>query len=231
MDVANGSASNGANVWMYEENESKAQKFKFVKTEEKTRVLDVSYHQGKIDWDKVADTGIYGVILRIGYWDTEDERFEEYISEVKRLGIPYGIYLFSYASTTNGANIEANFTNSIISKYNLNPTLGIYYDLEDWYISADNTSNNLSKSDYDNIARTYINSVSSYVGSKYKVKIYASLNFINNRFGDYARSQTDWVAHYGGSSSGYDGPHSLWQYTSEATLDGVRGYVDMSYLY
>lgn len=230
LDVANGSASNGANVWMYEKNESKAQKFKFVKTEEKTKVVDVSYHQGSIDWDKVYNSGIYGVILRIGYWNTEDARFAEYINEVKRLGIPYGIYIFSYANTTNGASIEANFTNSIIKKYNLNPTLGIYYDLEDWYLSADNTSNTLSKADYDNIASTYINTVSSYVGSKYKVKIYANLNFVNNRFGDYARSQTDWIAHYA-SECGYKGNYSLWQYTSEATLDGIRGYVDMSYLY
>ena len=230
LDVANGSATNGANVWMYEKNESKAQKFKFVKTEEKTKVVDVSYHQGSIDWDKVYNSGIYGVILRIGYWNTEDERFAEYISEVKRLGIPYGIYIFSYANTTNGANIEANFTNSIIKKYNLNPTLGIYYDLEDWYLSADNTSNTLSKTDYDNIASTYINTVSSYVGSKYKVKIYANLNFVNNRFGDYARKETDWIAHYA-SECGYKGNYSLWQYTSEAILDGIRGYVDMNYLY
>lgn len=230
LDVANGSATNGANVWMYEKNESKAQKFKFVKTEEKTKVVDVSYHQGSIDWDKVYNSGIYGVILRIGYWNTEDARFAEYINEVKRLGIPYGIYIFSYANTTNGASIEANFTNSIIKKYNLNPTLGIYYDLEDWYLSADNTSNTLSKADYDNIASTYINTVSSYVGSKYKVKIYANLNFVNNRFGDYARSQTDWIAHYA-SECGYKGNYSLWQYTSEATLDGIRGYVDMNYLY
>ncbi len=231
LDVANGGTDNGTNILMWQHNDGKNQKFKFIKSEKETRVVDVSYHQGTIDWNKVSNSGVYGVILRIGYWDTEDERFGEYISEVKRLGIPYGIYLFSYASTTNGANIEANFTNNIISKYNLNPTLGIYYDLEDWYISADNTSNNLSKTDYDNLARTYINSVSSYVGSKYKVKIYANLNFVNNRFGDYARSQSDWIAHYGVSECGYDGNYTLWQYTSEATLDGIRGYVDMNYLY
>lgn len=231
LDVANGSATNGVNVWMYEKNESKAQKFKFVKTEEKTKVVDVSYHQGTIDWNKVYNSGIYGVILRIGYWNTEDGKFSEYINEVKRLGMPYGIYIFSYANTTNGAGVEANFTNNIISKYNLNPTLGIYYDLEDWYLSADNTSNTLSKEQYDDIARTYINTVSQYVGSKYKVKIYADLNHVNNIFGDYARSESDWIAHYGVSSCGYKGPHSLWQYTSEATLDGIRGYVDMNYLY
>lgn len=231
LDVKNGNAFNGSNIWMYECNNSSAQKFKFVKTQEKTRVVDVSYHQGTIDWDKVYNSGIYGVILRIGYWNTEDGKLAEYINEVKRLGMPYGIYLFSYANTTNGANIEANFTNSIINKYNLNPTLGIYYDLEDWYLSADNTSNTLSKEQYDDIARTYINNVSQYVGSKYKVKIYTDLNHVNNRFGDYARSESDWIAHYGVSSCGYKGPHSLWQYTSEATLDGIRGYVDMNYLY
>ena len=194
-------------------------------------VIDVSAHQGSIDWNAVYNSGkIYGVILRIGYWNTEDSRFGEYISEVKRLGIPYGIYLFSYASTTNGANTEANFTNSIISKYNLNPTLGIYYDLEDWYISANNTSNILSANDYDNIARTYLNSVRSYTYNNYKVKIYANLNFANNRFNSYARNEIDWIAQYNSSCS-YTGKYSMWQYTSSATLEGINGYVDMSYLY
>lgn len=231
VEAAGGGKTNGTNIQMYEGNGTKAQKFKFIKSEEKTRVIDVSYHQGDIDWNKVADSGIYGVILRIGYWSTEDEKFSEYINEVKRLEIPYGIYIFSYANTTNGATVEANFTKNIIGKYNLNPTLGIYYDLEDWYLSADNTSHTLSKSQYDDIARTYINNVSSYVGSKYKVKIYADLNHVNNRFGDYVRGESDWIAHYGVSSCGYKGSHSLWQYTSEATLDGIKGYVDMNYLY
>lgn len=231
VDVAGGKTTGGTNILLWSSNNSINQKFKFIKSEKETRVIDVSYHQGQIDWNKVYNSGIYGVMLRIGYWNTEDGRLSEYINEVKRLGIPYGIYIFSYANTTNGANIEANFTKSIISKYNLNPTLGIYYDLEDWYISADNTSNSLSKDQYDNIARTYINSVSGYVGSKYKVKVYADLNHVNNRFGSYARSESDWIAHYDVSECGYKGPHSLWQYTSSGTIDGIRGYVDLNYLY
>ena len=231
VDVAGGKTTGGTNILLWSSNNSINQKFKFIKSEKETRVIDVSYHQGQIDWNKVYNSGIYGVMLRIGYWNTEDGRLSEYINEVKRLGIPYGIYIFSYANTTNGANIEANFTKSIISKYNLNPTLGIYYDLEDWYISADNTSNSLSKDQYDNIARTYINSVSNYVGSKYKVKVYADLNHVNNRFGSYARSESDWIAHYNASECGYKGSYSLWQYTSSGTIDGIRGYVDLNYLY
>ena len=138
--------------------------------------------------------------------------------------------MFSYASTTNGAQTEANFTNNMISKYNLNPTLGIYYDVEDWYVASDNNSNILSKNDYDNIIRTYLNSVRSYVGNKYNVKVYANLNYANNKFNDYARSEIDWIAHYN-STCGYKGSYSMWQYTSSEQINGVNGYVDMSYLY
>ena len=227
--VMGSSIGNGTNVMLWQGNGGNNQKFKFIPASEETKVIDVSEHQGEITWNDVYNTGIYGVILRIGYWQTEDFRFNEYIKEVQRLGIPYGIYMFSYASTVNGANVEANFTKSIINKYNLNPTLGIYYDIEDWYIAPDNTSNILSKDDYDRIISTYINNVSSKVGSKYKVKVYANSNYTLNRFNDYARSEVDWLADYRGYK-GYTGPISLWQYTSSGKLDGINGYVDMSYL-
>lgn len=231
LDVYGASTQNKTKVWMYEFNGTDAQKFRIRKVKEKNYVIDVSAHQGYIDWNKVTNTGIYGVILRIGYWNTEDQRFNEYISEVKRIGIPYGIYIFSYANTLNGSNIEAEFTNNIIKKYNLNPTLGIYYDLEDWYISENNTSNIITNNQYDEIARNYINIVKKYVGSKYKVKIYADLNHVNNRFGNYAKNESDWIAQYNSASCTYKGRYSMWQYTSSATLDGIRGYVDMSILY
>ena len=195
----------------------------------KLKVIDVSHHQGNIDWAKVASSGIYGVILRIGYWKTEDSKFNSYIADVKKYNIPYGIYIFSYASTANGANIEANFTNSMISKYSLNPTLGIFYDLEDWYTSSE-TSDTISKDQYDVISRTYINSVSSYVNNRYKVKVYADLNHTNNKFGSYTRSQVDWLAQYGPKCT-YTGKYSMWQFSSEQRIPGINGNVDMSYLY
>ena len=236
LSVENNNATEGAKISLLEGNDSNSQKFKFIKTTENSKVIDVSSHQGKIDWNKVYNAGIYGVILRIGTWETLDSRFYEYLSEVERLEIPYGIYLFSYASTVNGANIEANFTKNVVNGtlsghegIRLNPTLGIYYDIEDWYFSDDNTSNILKKNDYDNIISTYINNVSSGIDSRYKVKVYANSNYALNKFNDYARSQIDWLADYRGYK-GYTGPVSLWQYTSSATLDGINGYVDMSYL-
>ncbi len=229
VDVTGGNAVNGNNIQMYTFNGSDAQKFKFLKSENETRIIDVSVHNGKIDWNKVKNSGIYGVILRIGYWSSEDNRFSEYISEVKRLGIPYGIYLFSYSGNTYEANIEADFTNQMISKYNLNPTLGIFYDLESWYISDDNNTNTITKDDYDAVINTYISNVSNFVGNRYKVGVYASTSYIYDRFNEGARKYVDWVADYRGYC-GYQGNYSLWQYTSSGRVDGVNGNIDISYL-
>lgn len=229
MNVENDKAYNGANINMLGKNDSNSQKFKFIKSKNETIVIDVSSHQGNIDWNKVSNSGVYGVILRIGYWETLDNKFSEYINEVKRLGLPYGIYIFSYASTVNGANIEANFTNKIIDQYSLNPTLGIYYDLEDWYIASNNNASMLSKTDYDNIINTYINSVSKHVNNKYDVGLYASTFYIRDRFSENVKKYVKWVADYRGFC-GYEGPHFLWQYTSSGVIDGINGVVDLSYL-
>lgn len=229
LDVSGG-AHNSANIQLYDGNSTNAQKFKFRNSSKDTIVIDVSSHQGKIDWDKVNKSGVYGVILRIGSWTNEDTRFKEYLSEVKRLGIPYGIYLFSCASSDNGINKEIEFTKSMISKYDIKPTLGIYYDIEDWYTSPTDSSDLLSKDRYDVIIRTFIDSISSYVNHKYKVKVYANLYYANNKFNEYARSQIDWIAQYNKTCS-YKGDYSLWQFTESGTLDGINGYVDMNYLY
>lgn len=230
LDVAGSSTQNGTKVLLWESTGNKNQKFRFINSSKDTIVIDVSSHQGKIDWDKVNKSGIYGVILRIGSWTNEDRRFSEYLSEVKRLGIPYGIYLFSCASSDNGINKEIEFAKSMISKYDIKPTLGIFYDIEDWYTSPTDSSDLLSKDRYDVIIRSFIDSISSFVNYNYKVKVYANLYYANNKFNEYARSQIDWIAQYNKTCS-YKGDYSLWQYTDSGTVNGINGYVDMNYLY
>ncbi len=196
----------------------------------KVKVIDVSYYQGIIDWDKFAsDSDCYGVILRLGYYDTLDKMFERNINEIKRLNIPYGIYLFSYATTLNGALKEMNFTNQMINKYNIEPTLGIYYDIESWNTKS-SSSNNISKEKYDSIVQLFINGVSNYVSYKYKVKVYSGRWYAMNRLGSIAKSYVDWVAEYN-STCKYDSNYSMWQYTSKGSIPGINGNVDISYLY
>ena len=117
----------------------------------------------------------------------------------------------------------------MIDKYNLEPTLGIYYDIEQWSTKND-SSNNISKSMYDEMVQLYINSVSSHVLYKYKVKVYSGRWYAMNRLGDIAKSHVDWVAEYN-STCKYDGAYSMWQYTSKGSVPGINGNVDLSYLY
>lgn len=194
------------------------------------KVVDVSYYQGSINWDLFArDSDCYGVILRLGYYDSLDKKFEENINEVKRLNIPYGIYLFSYSSTMNGSNKESNFTNEMIDKYDLKPELGIYYDIESWSSKNGSNSDNISKIEYDNIISNYVSNVSNHINNKYKVKVYSGRWYAMNRLGDVSKSYVDWVAEYNKTCK-YDRPYSLWQYTSSGRVPGINGNVDISYL-
>lgn len=194
------------------------------------KVIDVSYYQKNIDWDKFKkESDCYGVILRLGFYDTLDSSFSRNLSELKRLNIPYGIYLFSYSTTTKAAEKEALFTNKMISKFDIKPSLGIYYDIESWSTKTLN-SNNISKNMYDKIIDLYINKVSNYVNNKYKVRVYSGRWYAMNRLGVLSKKYVDWVAEYNKKCK-YDGNYSMWQYTSKGKVPGINGYVDISYLY
>ena len=196
----------------------------------KVKVIDVSYYQKDINWDLFANySDCYGVILRLGYWTTLDKKFERNLNELKRLNIPYGIYLFSYATTINGARSEAAFTNNMIDKYDINPTLGIYYDLESWKTSS-TSSDNITKNGYNYIAKGYIESVKNHVNNNYTVGIYSGRWYAMNRLGNIAKSYVLWVAEYN-STLKYDSYYTMWQYTSKGNVPGIDGNVDISYLY
>lgn len=193
------------------------------------KVIDVSYYQGNINWDLFAkESDCYGIILRLGYYTTLDKKFESYLKEIKRLNIPYGIYLFSYSKTEKGALKEANFVSSMVDKYDLSPSLGIFYDIESWN-SKNSNSNDISKRMYDNIVQIFINKVSSHINYKYKVKVYSGRWYAMNRLGSIAKSYVDWVAEYNKTCK-YDSIYSMWQYTSRARVPGINTNVDVSYI-
>lgn len=198
--------------------------------ESKVKVVDVSYYQGNIDWNKFKnESDCYGVILRLGYYNTLDKMFIKNITALKNLNIPYGIYLFSYSVNKQGAIIESNFTNSMIDKYNIEPKLGIYYDIESWS-SGNLSSNNISKKTYEEIIETYINNVKKHTKNNYKVKVYSGRWYAMNRLNNISKHYVDWVAEYN-STCKFDLPYSMWQYTSKGKVPGIIGNVDISYLY
>ena len=190
--------------------------------------IDVSEHQGRINWDAVKASGIDFAILRVGFGAPSfdgrvDYQFNRNISECERLGIPYGVYIYSYAWDDQQAADEASMVIRCLSGHN--PRLPVYYDLEDNSIIANGRQAGLASR-----ARTFCNSISA---AGFKPGIYANLNWFNNILTDpvFKSSAWDhWIAQYNWRCD-YTGKYSLWQYASDGRVPGISGNVDMNYAY
>ena len=190
--------------------------------------IDVSEHQGRIDWDAVKASGIDFAILRVGFGAPSfggrvDYQFNRNISECERLAIPYGVYVYSYAFDNRQAADEASMVIDCLSGHN--PRLPVYYDLEDKTIIADGRQSGIASR-----AQTFCNKISS---AGYKPGIYANLNWFNNILTDpvfKSGSWDHWIAQYN-SQCHYTASYSFWQYTSRGKVSGISGNVDMNYAY
>ena len=190
--------------------------------------IDVSEHQGRIDWNAVKASGIDFAILRVGFgapsWGGRvDYQFNRNISECERLGIPYGVYIYSYAFDNQQAADEASMVINCLSGHN--PRLPVYYDLEDNSIIANGRQTGIASR-----AQVFCNRISA---AGYEPGIYANLNWFNNILTDsvFKSSSWDhWIAQYN-SQCDYTGNYSFWQYKSNGKVPGVNGNVDMNYAY
>ena len=190
--------------------------------------IDVSEHQGRIDWNAVKASGIDFAILRVGFgapsWGGRvDYQFNRNISECERLGIPYGVYIYSYAFDNQQAADEASMVINCLSGHN--PRLPVYYDLEDNSIISNGRQTGIASR-----AQVFCNRISA---AGYEPGIYANLNWFNNILTDsvFKSSSWDhWIAQYN-SQCDYTGNYSFWQYKSNGKVPGINGNVDMNYAY
>lgn len=203
-------------------------------------VIDVSKHNGKIDWDKVKAAGIDGAILRVGYgYLGTDVQFQRNVSECNRLGIPYGVYLYSYAYDANFAYAEANGTAEMLSKVKLNLSYPIYYDIEGFsaWVDTDGSTREhpTTVAEYESIISTYINRMNE-LGYSGKVHVYSYRHYLQTVLNSPTiLSYVSWVAAYT-QTLGFENPYykgiSGWQYTSSGSVDGVpSARVDMNCFY
>ena len=187
--------------------------------------IDVSTHNGVIDWEK-AKTQIDYAIIRCGYGcdqtNQDDKYFNKNVEECIRLDIPFGVYLYSYANTLEKANSEADHVLRLVSKYKNKVTMGIWYDIED-KIQA-----NLSKNLLKDIITTFCNKLEN---NYYFVGIYANKNWLENKIDNSIKQRyVTWIAQYN-SKCTYNGKYHMWQYTSDGSIAGINGRVDMNYSY
>lgn len=186
--------------------------------------IDVSEFQNKVDWEKVKKAGIDFVILRCGFGDDDKDQDDEYFlrnaKECERLGIPYGVYLYSYAESVKEAESEAKHTIRLLKGRKL--TLPVYWDLEDRVVAR------CSDSEILKYAKVYVNAIEK---AGYQAGIYANLNWWENRLTDsWYDTKSRWVAQYYKECQ-YAGDYDLWQYTSSGSVSGISGNIDMNYLY
>ena len=184
--------------------------------------IDVSEWQGNIDWNRVKNTDVEFAIIRCGfagnYSKYDDKKFVRNVKECQRLGIPFGVYLYSYAQDVEDAKDEANHTLRLLQGLNL--SYPVFYDLEE-----NSVMSTVSKSTIAKVAETYVSMIKA---AGYNCGVYANLYWFNNYLTDpYFDSVMKWVAQYNVECN-YQKYYSMWQGTSSGYVDGIAGNVDIN---
>lgn len=215
-----------ANSWRYQDGEqipsvqSRARTARAYHANATRTGIDVSEHNGVINWEQVKASGIDFAIIRCGYGmdqtDQDDKQWIRNVTECERLGIPYGVYIYSYATNTDRARSEAQHVLRLIQGRNL--SYPVYFDMED-----DSTLG----ADLAALAETFCSTIEN---AGYAVGVYANTNWWNSYLTDARFSQWyRWVAEWGPSCN-YKGTYAMWQYSDTGSVPGISGRVDMNYL-
>lgn len=188
--------------------------------------IDVSEHQGYIDWNMVDESGIDYAIIRAGYGKESYQRdlcFDRNMQDIQNTDIYYGIYWFSYAMSVEEAQQEAEACCEIIKDYD-GYTFPIYFDIE-----TNAQRDYLTTAEASAITETFC----SYLQEQgYYVGIYSCSSFLQTKLYSNVTDKYDvWVAQYADKVSWYTGNYGMWQYTSTGYVNGINTDVDMNYCY
>lgn len=185
--------------------------------------IDVSYHQGSIDWKKVAASGIEFAIIRAGYGkNTMDKEFIENIVGATTAGIKMiGIYWFIYAAGIEDAKRNAEKCHELIKLYKNHIDLKVWAD---WEYDSDER-NPQTKEGRTAIVKTFLHTLEE---KGYDVGLYANPDYLENKFEDLSEYPL-WLAKYSSDKGNYK-PY-IWQYSSKGSVPGINGNVDMNILY
>lgn len=198
--------------------------------------MDVSQHNGKINFKKAKRDGIEFVFIRVGYTGYTkssfslnlDKNYKMYIKDATKAGLKVGVYWYSQSTKVSEAKKEANALLKAIKGYSI--TMPVVFDYE----FADTKkgrldSAKLSKTNMTANALAFLNTVSN---AGYDACIYASENFLEEHL--YANQISSnfkvWLANYS-SKTNYKGDYEFWQHTAKGRVSGMRGNVDINFWY
>ena len=194
--------------------------------------IDVSQWQGTIDWEKVKAAGIEFAMIRAGYGQNNiDPQFKRNISECNRLGIPCGIYWFSYAYTEAMAIREAEYALAAVEPYKLEYPIAFDYE----GASVDYAKKNgvvPDKAHVSALARAFCKRLEQ---AKYYAMVYTNPSYLSQYFDAGIPKEFDiWLAQWPSKPDPATKPAQaggIWQYTSSGSVPGISGRVDMDAAY
>ncbi|MGN1421324.1 MAG: GH25 family lysozyme [Eubacterium sp.] len=198
--------------------------------------IDVSQHNGDIDFKKVKADGIDYVFVRVGYTGytkssfslNYDTKYKTYIRDAKAAGLDVGVYWYSQALTANEAVQEATKLLKAISSYEI--TMPVVFDYEFACTSAGRLdSANLSKARMTANALAFLDTVAA---AGYNGCLYASENFLLDHLNadEISSLYTVWLANYSTKTT-YAGDFEYWQHTAKGKVSGITGNVDINFRY
>lgn len=177
--------------------------------------IDVSVHNGDIDWQKVKADGIEFAILRAGYGKLavqKDKKFDDNYAGAKAAGIPVGAYWYSYAMDEDEARLEADVFLSVIKGKQFE--FPVYFDLEE------KKQFDLGKEKVSAIMRAFLERVKS---AGYFTGLYGSASSLTTHTADDIKSRyTIWLAHWVNQTN-YSGTYAVWQYSEKSKVAGISG--------
>ena len=188
--------------------------------------IDVSKWQGDIDFSKLKSAGVEFVIIRIGSStgingeNFIDSKFIQNIKNANSVGIPVGVYFYSYANSVDRAISDAKWIIENIKDYKVE--LPIAFDWENW--GSFNTYE-LSFFGLTNMAKGFMDTVKD---AGYDAMLYSSKTYLENIW--MSVDYPVWLAHYT-KNTNYAGDYSYWQICSNGRVDGINGDVDIDIRY
>lgn len=200
--------------------------------------IDVSQHNGEIDWNKVSGAADFAII-RVGYRGygngalAEDSRYKKNLENALKNNMHTGVYFYSQAANPKEAEEEAEYVLELIKPYNIN--LPVFMDYEYPYDESGNHTGRLYDADLTGKeAAEVINAFCrKIISAGYKAGVYSSSSVLTF---DIKTSALDknlfiWVADYNAKVT-YLGRYNIWQYTKNGSCDGVNSkYTDLNYWY
>ncbi|MBR5798855.1 MAG: glycoside hydrolase family 25 protein [Lachnospiraceae bacterium] len=205
--------------------------------------IDVSRHQGSIDWSKVKADGVEFAIIRVGYrgYGAEgnmmtDDKAVQNIKNAYNAGIKIGVYFFSQAITKAEAKEEAQYAHNVLKNNNLQKyvTLPVFMDYE---YSPTGTSGRLYDAHLSDAQRQAIcdQFATTIKGYGYEPGVYANYAMLTDDMQPTASSSYSeicyWIARYN-TATHYANKYSFWQYSSQGRVDGItQNTVDCNFWY